>query len=202
MQWEIDFLKWVDNTLHGSDFINQIVKYFSVLNDIGLLCIFVGIILVASKKYRKFGILMLVSLLFGWILNDLILKNVIGRPRPFEKDQQLSDFVYSMFVKNEKLGFLNNLIGGKVPSLGKAMPSGHSYISFNAAVFLFMVDRKKFGIPALIIASLMALSRLFLCVHYPTDVLVGSLLGATNGFLMYHFFHKYCLPKEGDQKCA
>ena len=200
MQWEIDFLKWIDNTLHGSEIVNQIVKYFSVLNDMGLFCILIGVLLVISKKYRKFGVLMLISLLVGWILNDLILKNAIGRPRPFEKDAQLSDFVYSMFVRNEKLGFLNNFIGGKVPSIGKSMPSGHSYLAFNGAVFLFLVDRKKFGTPALIVASLMALSRLFLCVHYPTDVLVGSLLGSTNAFLMYHFFSKYC--KKGVEKCA
>ncbi len=202
MQWEIDFLKWIDNTLHGSDFINQLIKYFSVLNDIGLLWIIVGLILVITKKYRKFGILFLITILFGWILNDVILKNIIGRPRPFEKNEQLSDFVYSMFVRHENLGFLNNIIGGKVPSLGKSMPSGHSFVSFNAAVFLFMINKKKFGIPALIVAALTALSRVYLCVHYPSDVLVGSLLGATTGFLMYHFFHKYCSLNENETKCA
>lgn len=202
MQWEIDFLKWIDNTLHGSDFINQLIKYFSVLNDVGLLWIIIGIILVISKKYRKIGILFLISILVGWIINDLLLKNIIGRPRPFEKDNQLSDFVYSMFIRNDSLGFLNNITGGKVPSLGKSMPSGHSYISFNAAVFLFMTNKKKFGIPALIVATLTALSRLYLCVHYPSDVLVGSLLGAATGFLMYHFFHKYCSLENIEVKCA
>lgn len=202
MQWEIDFLKWIDNTFHGSDFINQLIKYFSVLNDVGLLWIIIGIILVITKKYRKIGILFLISILVGWIINDLLLKNIIGRPRPFEKDNQLSDFVYSMFIRNDSLGFLNNITGGKVPSLGKSMPSGHSYISFNAAVFLFMTNKKKFGIPALIVATLTALSRLYLCVHYPSDVLVGSLLGATTGFLMYHFFHKYCSLENQETKCA
>ncbi len=202
MPWEIDFLEWIDRVFHGSEFINYLIKYFSVLNDIGLLCIVVGLILVFNKKYRKFGILMLITLLIGWILNDLILKNVIGRPRPFEKSEQLSDFVYSMFVKDEKLGILNNIIGNKVPSPGKSMPSGHTYISFNAAVFLFLVNRKKFGIPALIIAVCMGLSRLFLCVHYPTDVLVGAILGSTNAYLMYRFFHKYCNNKQGESQCA
>lgn len=203
MAWEIAFLEWINNWLHASDFINKIIKYFSVTNDIGLLWIVFGIVLICIKKYRKIGIVMLVSLLVGFIINDLILKKIIMRMRPYEKSASLAEFVNSLFVYNTSLSKVaNKLIGGLLPG-GSSFPSGHTCTSFNCACFLFMTKEKKLYVPAFITAILMGLSRLFLCVHYPTDVLSAMILGGVIGILMHHLLKKpFHLNLGGEPECA
>ncbi len=201
MAWEIAFLEWIDRVFHSSDFWNQIIKYFSITNDIGLLWIFFGIVLLCIKKYRKYGIFMLVSLLIGFIINDLILKKVIMRPRPYEKSEALANFVNSIFTYNENWGATSNkLLGGVLPN-GSSFPSGHTCTSFNCALFLCMTKQKRLYIPSLIIAVLMAFSRLFLCVHYPSDVLAGMILGSGVGLLSFYIFKKPLLT-ERENQCA
>lgn len=199
MPWEISFLEWIDRTMHGSEVWNQIVKYFSVLNDIGLIWVVLGIILLCFKKYRRVGVMFLITLAVGFIFNDLILKKLVARARPYENSVQLADFVLPLFAKHENLNpMINKLIGGTLPS-GSSFPSGHTYSSFNCAYLLYLV-KKKWGIPAFIFASLMGLSRLFLCVHYPTDVLGGMLFGLFTAYACYRLLSPWVKKKE--QPCA
>ena len=65
---------------------------------------------------------------------------------------------------------------GIKPENDFSFPSGHTIASFEGAVSIFIYN-KKWGIPALILAFLIAFSRLYLCFHYPTDVLVAAILG-------------------------
>ncbi len=201
MSWEIEFLEWIDRVFHSSDLWNQIVKYFSITNEIGLLWIVFGIVLLCQKKYRKIGLVMLISLLAGFIINDLVLKKIIMRPRPYEKSETLTNFVNSMFVYNDSWGKLGNkLLGGTLPS-GSSFPSGHTCTSFNCAFFLCLTKNKRLYIPALVIAIMMALSRLFLCVHYPTDVLGGIAVGCLIGLASFFIFKKP-FALESKSKCA
>lgn len=97
------------------------------------------------------------ALLGSLIINNLILKNLIARIRPYE------------------------IINGLVPLIEKptdySFPSGHTGSSFAAACILYRKLPKRFGIPALLLAMLIGFSRLYLGVHYPSDVLFGIISG-------------------------
>lgn len=199
MPWEVSFLEWINRTMHGSEVWNQIVKYFSVLNDIGLIWILLGIILLCIKKYRHVGVMFLFTLAVGFIFNDLMLKKLVMRARPYESSEQLANFVLPLFEKHENLHpIINKLIGGSLPG-GSSFPSGHTYSSFNCAFMLYLVN-KKWGVPAFVFAVLMALSRLFLCVHYPTDVLAGIIFGLFTAYFVHRLLSPWVKKKE--KTCA
>ena len=103
-----------------------------------------------------------VALLLGFLTGNLLLKNCIARTRPFLWDPTISLLI-------EK------------PS-DYSFPSGHTLASFECAVAIFRYHR-KWGIAALVFAVLIAFSRLYLQVHYPTDVLGGAMLGTLWGML-------------------
>ena len=103
-----------------------------------------------------------VALLCGLIVGNLTLKPLIGRIRPYD----LNPGVSLLIDKLHDFSF----------------PSGHTLSSFEGATVLLIRD-KRFGIPAMILAAIIALSRLYLYVHYPTDVLAGAVLGITFGIL-------------------
>ena len=119
--------------------------------------------LLIYKPTRRFGFLCLIALLTEFFINDLILKNLIARPRPF--------------IENN----LDILI--KPPS-GYSMPSGHSASSFVIAG-MFLLFKQKGRIFVLIIASLIAYSRVYLHVHYLSDILVGAFVGLAVSWIIY-----------------
>lgn len=162
-------LIYINENWHGSNFFNTFFKCVTMLGEAGVFWIVLGIILICFKKTRASGIVMLVSLLVGFCLNDFVLKNLIARPRPFSKNQEFAEFLESISMKK--------------PS-GFSMPSGHSYVAFNAGVMLTLFHKKK-GAITLVLSFLIAFSRIFLCVHYPTDVLLGSVLGVITAFVVY-----------------
>lgn len=104
------------------------------------------------------------ALVLGLILGNGVLKNLFQRVRPYDLENALV----------------------QVPLIAKpgdwSFPSGHTLASFEAATVLMIRD-KRFGIPALILACLIAFSRLYLYVHFPSDVLAGAILGIFFGFL-------------------
>lgn len=121
-----------------------------------------GLILFGRKSgWRSVGWTMAFALLAGLLVGELALKNIVCRPRPF---QLISSEVRLLIP----------------PPSGYSFPSGHSCSSFGAAVVIFRRD-KRFGAGALVLAALIAFSRVFLFVHYPTDVLAGALLGVLCG---------------------
>ena len=170
-------LIWVHQNLHGSNVFNQIVKFITLLGDGGILWIAIAVCLLFFKKTRVGAIVMLASLAVGFVFNDFVLKNIFNRARPFEEYSVCADFIKSL--------------GMDLPA-GNSFPSGHSYSAFNCAVVLALFN-KKLGKITIPVALIIALSRIFLCVHYPTDVLVGSILGiltAVMSFAIYKFIIK------------
>lgn len=148
------------------EFMNFLMVGITTIGDKGLVWIVVGIVMVCTKKYRKNGIWLLVGLLGGLIFGNLLLKNLVARPRPFA----VAD-VPILIPKPTDFSF----------------PSGHTVSSFIAAFVLWRTDKKRFGIPAMILASLMAFSRLYLYVHFPSDVLCGIALA----YLVYLAIRKH-----------
>ena len=129
------------------------------LGESGIFWILLSLLIIALGRkngWRTTGCLMLAAMLLGLLLGEIALKNIICRPRPFQEMPEISLLI--------------------PPPSGYSFPSGHSCASFAAATIIFLKDKRP-GTAALALAALIAFSRVFLFVHYPTDVLAGSLLG-------------------------
>ncbi|WP_411168907.1 phosphatase PAP2 family protein [Clostridium sp. MB05] len=152
---DINVLRFISDNL-SSQIMDKIMSFITALGNGGLIWIIIGVILLFSNKYRKIGITMLVALLITSLFGEVIIKNIVKRPRPF-------------------ITFPNIKIMIKEP-LSYSFPSGHTASSFAAAVVLSHYIKKwKYLFYSL--ASLIAFSRLYLLVHYPSDVLGGIILG-------------------------
>lgn len=142
---------------------DRLFPIITYLGEGGAVWIALGLLLVIFGKrsgWRSTGWVMLFAMLAGLLIGELTLKNIICRPRPFQAE-----------------GMVPLLIS---PPSGYSFPSGHSCSSFAAAAAVFQRD-KRFGGGALALAGLIAFSRLFLFVHFPSDVLAGALLGVLCG---------------------
>lgn len=156
------------------------MRFFTFLGDGGLIWITIGLIFILSgskvgrkflksrfnintNKFLMYGILLLISLSISFLLCDVILKNVFQRPRPF------TEYEFDLIIN---------------PPNGYSMPSGHSATSFASAFIVYKAD-KRFGIIAILIAVMIAISRVYLTVHYPTDVIVGAVIGCLCSYVIY-----------------
>ena len=171
---EIQILHWFE-TLHNP-ITNPIFYVITTLGNAGWFCIVLAVLMltVLPKKYKKAGLTMAIALILSLIFCNGIMKHLWARPRAFWVVGQ--NFV----VGNE----FENLYGIFNSIHDYSFPSGHSSASFAAAVSIFMW-RKKEGSAALVLAALIAFSRLYFTVHYPTDVLVGTITGALYGVAAY-----------------
>lgn len=171
---EIQILHWFE-TLHNP-ITNPIFYVITTLGNAGWFWIVLAVLMltVLPKKYKKAGLTMAIALILSLIFCNGIMKHLLARPRAFWVVGQ--NFV----VGNE----FENLYGIFNSIHDYSFPSGHSSASFAAAVSIFMW-RKKEGSAALVLAALIAFSRLYFTVHYPTDVLVGTITGALYGVAAY-----------------
>ncbi|MBO6111526.1 MAG: phosphatase PAP2 family protein [Lachnospiraceae bacterium] len=159
---EAQILLFIQENIRN-EVLDPIMLAITSLGNAGIVWIIISLILLIIKKTRKIGICCAVALILQLTLINGILKNIVGRIRPYEV-----------------IDGLNCLVGvQKDPSF----PSGHTTSSFAVAWIIFKKLPKKFGIPALILAALIALSRLYVGVHYPTDVLAGVFIGILLGIL-------------------
>lgn len=171
--WRFDFeiLFFIKNHIRNG-FLDVIVPFYTNLGDDGIIWIVLGFVLLIPKKTRKCGIMVLAALLVMLIVNNIILKNIIARPRPCATYPELVELV-------------------KIPT-SYSFPSGHT-VSAMAVAFTIFLQHKKFGIVTLIFAFLMGLSRLYVGVHFPTDVFGGIIVGALIAFAVY-FAEKKITP--------
>ena len=161
--FEQSILLFIQNNLR-IDFLNPIVVFITRLGDMGIAWIVLGVIMLFFKKTRRGGLIMLLCLAGAWLVNDFVLKPLVARIRPYDAVGTLSILVHA--------------------ESSFSFPSGHTNASFASAIALTMVYGKK-GAWAYLPASLIALSRLYVGVHYPTDVLGGMIVGTVMGYLVY-----------------
>ena len=161
MQPELSILDWIQANLQCG-FLDHAMPIITLYAEGGILLIGIGIVLLLLRSKRICGAALLSGLGGGFLIGNLLLKNLIARQRPC--------WIYSDF---------SMLIA--VPT-DYSFPSGHTMHSFIAATVLMHYDR-RLGIPALVMAVLVGFSRLYLYVHYPTDVLAGAVLGVALGML-------------------
>ena len=185
---ETDFriLNWIQEYLR-CEFLDQIIPVFTSLGEKGWFFILAAIIMLCIPKYRKWGLSLGLALLFGLLFGNLLIKNIVARTRPY-------DMV-------EEIVLLVN------PLSDYSFPSGHTMAAFEFfAVVCMMPIKKRYKVLAGVLAFTMAFSRLYLYVHFPSDVLVGMLLGTLFGLMGVFIANKIkgeksCLH-ESNEPCA
>lgn len=166
VSFDLPILDWIAANL-WCPVLDVAMPIITLLGDAGIFWIAVSVLFMITKKYRKTGIGMMLALMMGLLVCNIWLKPTVARMRPY-------DFQMQYFLK-------------EIPLLAGAMhdfsfPSGHTIASFEAAVVI-LLNNKKLGIAAMILACLIAFSRLYLYVHYPTDVICSVILGTAFAFL-------------------
>lgn len=143
------------NNIHNP-VLDKLMVVITYLGDAGIVWIVLAVILLFMKKTRKCGVLMLISMIVGLIIGNGIIKHLVARERPCWIDQNIA-----LLIPNPT---------------DFSFPSGHTLASFESAVMIFL-HNKKWSVFAFILAILIAFSRLYLFVHFPTDIIGGAILG-------------------------
>ena len=161
MNWEFEWL-YALQKIHNP-VLDPIMVGLSALGNAGILWIIISVICLIKKETRRCGVQMIISMLVVLVIGNGILKNLVCRQRPCWIDSTVT-----LLVKN--------------PS-DYSFPSGHSMNSFTAAVTIWFYH-KRAGAAAIAVATLIAFSRLYVGVHYPTDVLGGMFVGIFSSCLV------------------
>lgn len=158
IDWSV--LQWIHSTL-SCGALDVLMPRITALGDGGAVWILAAFALICTKKYRRQGILLLAGLAAGVLIGNVALKHLIARPRPCWLDSSVQ-----LLIANPT---------------DYSFPSGHTLSSAIGATVLTMTNR-KFGWAAIPAAALIAFSRLYLYVHFPSDVLGAGLLGLLIGY--------------------
>ena len=164
--FDLPILDWIAENLHCA-FLDTVMPLITMLGDAGIFWIALSVLFLFFPKYRKIGLSMGAALLMGVLVCNVTMKPLFARIRPY--DYQLEHFgrtIQLLVATPHDYSF----------------PSGHTLASFEAATALLIYNR-KLGIPAIILAVLIAFSRLYLYVHYPTDVIFSVFMGIGFAFL-------------------
>ena len=179
--YDFSVLWWIQEHLRTT-FGDAAMPIITHLGSAGIVWIVAAFVLLCIPKYRKCGIDMLIGMLIGLIVGNLILKNLVARSRPCWINTDLPAMLIS------------------IPQ-DYSFPSGHTLSSTIASLVLLRHD-KRIGIPAAVLAVLIAFSRMYLFVHFPTDILGGLLLGLPIGGgtpLLTERFRARFFPKKEEQ---
>lgn len=169
---DISLLNLIQNI--KSPILDKIMTTITALGNMGIFWILLILIFLTTKEYKKMARLMIICFLFNALIVNLILKPAVGRVRPFE----IVDGIKLLVLKPQDPSF----------------PSGHSATSFcMLTVILLFSKSKTINIMASILAILIAFSRLYLYVHFPSDVFCGILIGIITSLIAL----KICFSKSG-----
>lgn len=164
-----EILLWIQEHVRNIYLTPFMVVITTMGNAAAVWCL-IAIVLLCRKERRRVGIMMVVAMLTSFFINNLLLKNIVARTRPYERIAEL------------------HLLVGKAVDL--SFPSGHSASSFAAAMVLCLAMPKRYGIPAMILATSIALSRLYVGIHYPFDVAFGIVSGSVIGYMSFMVLDK------------
>lgn len=166
--------------LHGiqelhNDWLDELMIFFSTIGNGGRCWILTSIVLAVFPRTRKCGFAMMASMALTFLLGNLLLKNLFARPRPFLVDKSVMLLIPA--------------------PLEYSFPSGHTANSFAAAVIIYGFYRKA-GAAALLVAATIAFSRMYLFVHYPTDILGGFALGTMDACIVLWGIYRWTAKKK------
>lgn len=171
---EYAILDFIEKYL-SSPLMDKIMVFFTKLGDFGIIWIVICALLLIHPKTRYIGFVGLFSLLFSLLINNIMLKNIFQRTRPFVE--------------------INKELIIPIP-LESSFPSGHTSSSFACAFVFGKYFKKPYYYFTYILAVIIAFSRLYLYVHFPTDILAGVVMGYFCGFLAIVLFNKYKVYQE------
>ena len=171
MPFEFAFLDWLQQ--FHNPVLDALAVFLNYAGEHGEIWIAFTLLLLLFRRTRKAGCAMATALVLYLVAGDCILKPLFARPRPCDVDTAIT-----ILVKRPH--------GHSIPMLvarphGHSFPSGHTASAF-AAAFALWLQNRKLGVPALVLAAFIAFTRLYLYVHFPTDVLGGLVLGLALGF--------------------
>lgn len=187
VNFDVAVYKFVDSIMNPV--LNVVMSFITHLGDTpGIIWCVLGISLLIPKKTRKLGLLIFAGLLVSTVINNLLLKEIIDRPRPYNIDPQVwldAGYTYKWpaLVDHSK---------------SASFPSGHTSTSIGAAFALLLGCKKKYlavGIPAFVLSLLIGFSRIYVHIHYPSDVLIGAIIGIISGVLAWLLVAKLIVPK-------
>lgn len=179
ISFDLPVLDWIQANMQ-SGFMDKFMPFITRFGDHGTFWMIVAALLFLFPKTRKTGLGMAIAMMLGLLVCNVTLKPLVARIRPYDLQ--------------EELGVTIQLLGERMHDF--SFPSGHTIASFEAAVVM-LKNSKKLGIPAMILAVLIAFSRLYLYVHYPTDVLFSVFAGILFGFIGYAIAQRINLPAIG-----
>ena len=163
MSIELKILDWFQ-TLH-TPLLDKFMTSVTILGNAGIFWIILTAVFLLIPQMRKTGVIMAAALIVDLLLCNVLLKNLVARTRPYD----VNTGVQLLVTKLHDYSF----------------PSGHTAASFASVAALYFAGEKKLWKSALVLACLIAVSRLYLYVHYPTDVLGGLLLGIASAVIAY-----------------
>ena len=155
------------------DFLTPIMIFLTYIGDAGIVWIVLSALFLMFKKTRKTGIMTSSALIFDLVTVNVLLKNIVARVRPYEVIEGLEILI----EKQSDFSF----------------PSGHTAASFGFVSVLWFNKNKKLWFPLTVLAILISYTRLYVGVHYPTDILGGALVGTLCGLfavLVINFIEK------------
>ena len=163
--FDLPILEWIQANLQ-STFLDTAMPIITAFGNGGIFWIACSVLLMFIPKTRRMGFGMAFALSMGLLVCNIILKPGVARIRPYDLQETLGVTIDLLIKRSHDFSF----------------PSGHTIASFEACTVL-MLGNKKLGIPATLLAILIAFSRLYLYVHYPTDVITSVVLGIAFGFI-------------------
>lgn len=166
VSFDLPILDWIADNL-WCPVLDTIMPIITLFGDGGIFWIAVAIVLMISKKYRQIGVGMGFAMLSGLLVCNILLKPIIARPRPYDFQMEYFQIEIPLLVARMH---------------DYSFPSGHTIACFEACTVLILTNRKM-GIPATILAILVSFSRLYLYLHYPTDVIFSVFSGIAFGYL-------------------
>lgn len=175
MEMEASILLFLQNEVR-SPMLTSLMNGITAIGNGGIVPILVCLLLICIPKTRKTGVMAAASLLLEFVILNLTIKPLAGRIRPYEVIQGLTCVT-------------------AIPH-DFSFPSGHTGCCFAVASVIYLRMPKWYGIPAVAIAALVGFSRLYLGVHYPSDVLVGMLIGLAAGYFIHWTFSRRAFPWE------
>ena len=149
--------------------ISPFMELISLLGKGGIFLIFLSLVLMLIKKTRRFGTAMILGLAIGALAVNVFLKVAVARPRPYADMSSIFNQLW--------------LIMGQHVESDMSFPSGHTNAAFAAMLPVFLLGNKRWSWLALVFGVLMGISRIYLVVHFPSDVLGGLITGTIAGMI-------------------
>ncbi len=176
-----------------TSWLTHLMKLISFFAHDGLCMFALGIILMLFRRTRKLGACVFLAVCCGGLITNITVKPLVARIRPYANFDHLATTVHEWWV----------MVGEarKGEGIFSSFPSGHTTSATAAMVGLFLTSKnKKYTFPVLLFPLLMGASRIYLMVHYTSDVLAGLVAGTLGGvaayFLTRLIFKKLSLHRE------